>query len=814
LDVEVPSLAGASGGGKIGLRGRLLLAFAGISMFAVVAGLSGRYAFTEFTKALDRTEATIPPALAAVELTRESEQVLAAGPRLLNVQTSNAVETLSAEATSDLENVRRLVAQLRTTSLESGALADFSSTILKLGDNLLQLKTISLERVNAASHREKLVSDTFDAYRQFGLAWNRQYAELQSQVLQLRNALNLASTPQERRSAIDHFDQAVATSLSLEQVQREAGLVFEFLTRATSVDDIVSLEGQASEARRALRALEGRIEDLDRELAAGLVEPAKRLHSIVLDRTGLFITRHREIEVIGNGRRLVASNEALADKLSLAVSELVSRARKDIDTETAEARSAQKFGETIQLGAIALSLISSGLIVWLYVGRNVVARITALSSSTLAIAAGRRDVPVAVGGSDEVAAMARAVEVFRANAIALDQLLAERAQAAERLEKTVEERTAELQRQGDVLRVTFDNMADGVVMFDKNMRLAARNPRFEEILELPATFFSAEKRYPDFLRFLAERGEYGQIDVEAQVNRLVGDVGKHSKYERNRPDGTVLEIRHNPLPGGGWVSIYSDITDRKHYEEALTAALDQAEAASRTKSSFLANMSHELRTPLNAILGYTELILDNLYGETPDKMRAVLKRLERNSKHLLGLINDVLDLSKIEAGQLSLSLDDYSIQEVVHSVYNVVEPLAEEKGLALKIEVPPNLPRGRGDERRLTQVLLNLVGNAIKFTDAGEVAIKASAANGSFTVSVCDTGPGISVADQTKLFEDFQQIDNSTTKKKGGTGLGLAISKRIITMHGGHIWVESSSGHGSTFSFTLPITVVPPASPA
>ena len=132
--MEVPSLAGASGGGKIGLRGRLLLAFAGISMFAVVAGLSGRYAFTEFTKALDRTEATIPPALAAVELTRESEQVLAAGPRLLNVQTSNAVETLSAEATSDLENVRRLVAQLRTTSLESGALP--TSSTISAGHNL------------------------------------------------------------------------------------------------------------------------------------------------------------------------------------------------------------------------------------------------------------------------------------------------------------------------------------------------------------------------------------------------------------------------------------------------------------------------------------------------------------------------------------------------------------------------------------------------------------------------------------------------------------------------------------------------------
>src|SRR5207245_534886 len=169
--------------------------------------------------------------------------------------------------------------------------------------------------------------------------------------------------------------------------------------------------------------------------------------------------------------------------------------------------------------------------------------------------------------------------------------------------------------------------------------------------------------------------------------------------------------------------------------------------------------------------------------------------------------NDVLDLSKIEAGQLTLDLADYSLKEVAQTVFGAVEPLVSDKKLALRSNVAPDLPRGRGDERRLTQVLLNLVGNAIKFTDTGEVVIEAGASNGSFKVSVRDSGPGISESDQAKLFQEFQQADNSVTRKKGGTGLGLAISKRIIEMHGGKIWVESQPGQGSTFAFTLPVIV-------
>jgi signal transduction histidine kinase len=233
----------------------------------------------------------------------------------------------------------------------------------------------------------------------------------------------------------------------------------------------------------------------------------------------------------------------------------------------------------------------------------------------------------------------------------------------------------------------------------------------------------------------------------------------------------------------------------------------ELELASRHKSQFLANMSHELRTPLNAILGYSELILDDIYGAVPDKARAALERVQSNGKHLLGLINDVLDLAKIEAGRLTLSLTDYSMNEVVASVVAAVEALAAEKCLALKVEMPPDLPKGHGDEQRIRQVLLNLVSNAIKFTDSGEVAIRVRTGDGAFQVAVSDTGPGISAEDQAKLFQEFQQADNSSTRNKGGTGLGLAISRRFIDLHGGRIWVESAPGQGSTFTFELPVTV-------
>jgi signal transduction histidine kinase len=233
----------------------------------------------------------------------------------------------------------------------------------------------------------------------------------------------------------------------------------------------------------------------------------------------------------------------------------------------------------------------------------------------------------------------------------------------------------------------------------------------------------------------------------------------------------------------------------------------QLATASQHKSQFLANMSHELRTPLNAILGYTELLTDGIYGDLPEKQRGVLDRVQANGKHLLGLINDVLDLSKIEAGQLKLGLEDYAMPGVVQSVVAATESLASGKGLKLVAHVAEGLPAGRGDERRLAQVLLNLVGNAIKFTEQGSVEIRAARDGENFALAVADTGLGISAEDQVRIFEEFQQVDNTSTRKKGGTGLGLAISKRIVEMHGGRLSVESEPGKGSVFRVDLPIRV-------
>lgn len=253
-----------------------------------------------------------------------------------------------------------------------------------------------------------------------------------------------------------------------------------------------------------------------------------------------------------------------------------------------------------------------------------------------------------------------------------------------------------------------------------------------------------------------------------------------------------------------------EIVARQTTERELRRAKDAAETANVAKSQFLNNMGHELRTPLNAVIGYMELIRDNIYGEIPEKIRDVLQRVEENGRRLLNLINEVLDIAKMEEGRLTLSLGDYSMGEVAQTAVTGFESAAAEKRLALKLTVAPDLPRGYGDQRRLTQVAANLVSNAIKFTEIGEVQVDVQASNGTFLVSVTDTGAGIAAADQKEIFEAFGQIDTSKTRK-GGAGLGLAMAKRIVELHSGRIWVESNLGKGSTFRFTVPIRIERPS---
>jgi signal transduction histidine kinase len=249
--------------------------------------------------------------------------------------------------------------------------------------------------------------------------------------------------------------------------------------------------------------------------------------------------------------------------------------------------------------------------------------------------------------------------------------------------------------------------------------------------------------------------------------------------------------------------------DRMKVEAAseLAQLNSRLERASRAKSEFLSNMSHELRTPLNAILGFTEMMVDGLYGELSEELKDPLNDVQVNGRHLLKLINEVLDLSKIEAGRMELALGDYSVPELITSVRVSLRSLAEEKGLRFRTEVADDIPIARGDAGRLTQCLMNLTGNALKFTHSGEVCIGAAREGDRIVYRVSDTGIGIPPEEIDNVFAEFRQVDATVTRQFGGTGLGLSISKKFIEMHGGSIRVESRVGVGSTFFFSVPLRV-------
>ena len=233
---------------------------------------------------------------------------------------------------------------------------------------------------------------------------------------------------------------------------------------------------------------------------------------------------------------------------------------------------------------------------------------------------------------------------------------------------------------------------------------------------------------------------------------------------------------------------------------------EQARAASRLKSEFLANMSHELRTPMNAILGFTELVQNAALGPVTDKQKEALGRVLRNARHLLDLINDVLDLSKIEAGKMTIGEEDYAARMMLEGVVATVEPMASAKGLVLRVDAHGLPAIVRGDEGKVRQVVLNLLSNAVKFTEQGEVRVVGRAENGHWTIEITDTGAGIAPEDLAIIFEEFRQVDASSTRQAGGTGLGLAISRKMAHLMGGEISVRSVVGQGSTFALRLPRT--------
>ena len=800
-----------------GLRERLLLSFIAISGFAVVAAAVGNYAFYAIGQSLQQvTEKSVPSAIASLELAQRAERIIAAGPALLGATNAADFAAASSALDREVQAAGRQLDELPGQGLTAEKLIQIRLIFRVVTDNLNSLKSAVQARIAAADRKAALVGDAFEAYNQFRTLWTPKFNELKGHILTLQRALdNPSSTPEEKLAAFNRLNAAVSDLTPLEQIQQEAAVAFEALVRAGSAATPAELDTIRVAAEGAVGRIDDLVSGLDPDVSFALIVPLSRLRADAIGSASIVAARQVELNADREGRRLTVENAGLSVQLSNAVESLVAASKQNIATATEQTQSVRDRGRLGLAVVVALSLISSVLIGWFYVGRSVVARLTKLSDGMRALVGGRRDITIPTGGHDEIAEMAHAVEVFRDNAIALDGLLAEREQAAAQLEKIVEERTAELQRRGTELRVTFDNMANAVVMFDRDLRLTAWNRQFSTLLELPEFFFNSKPTFTEFIRYLAERGEYGAVDVEAEVRRLTASVSEQFTFERTRPDGKVLEIRHNPLPAGGTVIIYSDVTERKHYEETLTAARDQAEGMSRTKSSFLANMSHELRTPLNAIIGLTEMMVSNAPRFGTEKAAEPLRRVHRAGEHLLDLINQILDLSKIEAGKLDLNMETVKIRPLIDEVVGTARGLADQNKNRLIVECPPDIAPLLVDPLRLRQILLNLLSNACKFTKGGEVSLRVTRhpIEGREWVdfAIADTGIGMTPEQVNKLFEEFVQGDQTTARNYGGTGLGLAITRKLCRMLGGDTLVTSEISKGSTFVARLPAGPARPA---
>src|SRR5499433_4547516 len=1025
-----------------GLRGRLLLSFIAISSFAAIAAIVGTYALYTIGKALhEMTDRSIPPAIVSLELAQRTERILAVGPTLLGVSSANELAGETSALDQEFKKAAQLVSELSNAGLSETELTEIQTAFAQVAANFTALKAVTQKRIASADRKVKLVREIFDAYNQFRVIWTPRFEALQRRILLLRNMLNTAPpSTEERLWAVDLLNSALRDLMPLEQIQQEAARSFEALLRAANTNTPASLKTIRDQVTQSVAHMDNILSGLDPDVSLALIGPLNQLRSDATGDAGIIGARLIELETAEEGRRLTINNSVFAARLSNAVEALVTGSKRGIAAATDQVQSVQQFGSVTLLAVVLLSLASSVFIVWFYVGRNVVARLTALSAGMRAIVSGRRDITIPIRGHDEITEMGRAVEVFRDNAIALDRLLAEREQAAQRLEKVVGERTAELAvalehqtATADMLKVlsrsTFDlqavlktlvesaaqlcgaydsaiwrpdggrlllvahhgpiraetlplirgtvagrtvldgqafhiadlqtedaefpesgensrrwgfrsilcvplmregvtigaialrrrevqlftdqqvgllqTFADQAVIAIENARLfeevKARTEELSEALQQQTAtadvlkvisrstldlksvlqtlvesagrlcdadfamitrqkdgaLFCAETYgfSPEFIEYAGalpvERGRgtaIGRALLEGRVIHIA-DVLTDPDYtwaEAQRLGGyrTVLgvpmlregvpigvlglsrsEVRPFTEKQIELVSTFADqaaiaIENVRLFDESQEK-IRQLETASKHKSQFVANMSHELRTPLNAIIGLTDMLVTNAARFGTEKALEPLRRVQNAGTHLLGLINQVLDLSKIEAGKLELDLECVSILPLIDNVIETARPLAERNKNILAVECPPDLPRIEADAMRLRQIILNLLSNACKFTEAGSIKLQVTTAlhegRQFVEIAVIDTGIGMTAEQMSRLFEEFAQADSSTARQYGGTGLGLAITRRLCQMMGGDVTAASEPGKGSTFTVRLPFaacrTADEPATP-
>src|SRR5215475_3395552 len=743
---------------RFGVAFRLLGALLAITMFAIGASLAALYAFNQYRKGFDQiASSNLPALIAASDLAQRSEAISANAPNLAVADSHFARQAVGEALRGQLEGIAEIRTKLANLAPTAAGLSDLVRDEASLKANLETLDRLVADRIEADGAAANLT------VRLRNLA-ARMRAESMSQYSSLAAAGGQPAGTEALNTWTAAASEAIVVMLSTSSADTSVRLI-----RLRSDFDALAAQAHAA---------------LDRLTPATVaaLEPMERAMMQYSHRSpNIFNTRAAQLAAGSAVRGALLENKQLSAQFVASAASVFKSIQDDTHAQS-DFFSGLIAGYSRLLTMITLLCLAGSSFVFFYINRFIILRLHNLSDSMHAHVTGR---PVAIrtSGSDEIAEMAKATQYFV---------------------QSIEKREA-------ALRVTFENMRTileaspigssvtteaGQLLFC-NSEFANQHRFLRDALK-DVDLVSLFCYPPDRARLFAQLRRDGAVD--------------HVEIQRRRTDGTpwwsLMSMRATTFEGQEATLTWTyDISALKEVEEALKAARDQAEAMSRTKSTFLANMSHERRTPLNAIIGLTEMVVSNAARFGTEKAQEPLQRVNRAGKHLLGLINELLDLSKIEAGKLELHPESVDLVPLIDEVIGTARQLAEQNKNRLVVECQESLGPLTVDPMRLRQILLNLLSNACKFTKEGEVTLRArKVPDGRSWIefAVSDTGIGMTAEQQQKLFEEFSQADALTARRFGGTGLGLAITRKLARLMGGDVTVASEPGKGSIFTVRLP----------